>query len=76
MLTHTAECNHRPFDAMLLQVFHRHGELGAPIFMRLFRRNPIQQIFRFPDEEEGLWENLKLMTTVPPWPFVRAWLRL
>lgn len=66
---------YRLFDTMLLQILHRHGHLGAPIFARLFNRNPVQRIFRFLDEEDNLWENLKLMASVPSWPFVRAWLR-
>ena len=67
---------YRLYDTMLLQILHRHGHLGAPIFARLFQRNPVQRVFRFLDEEDGLWENLKLMASVPSWPFVRAWLRI
>jgi lycopene beta-cyclase len=67
---------YRTFDAMLLQILHRHGELGEPVFMRLFRRNPIDRVFRFLDEEDNLWQNLKLMATVPPGPFIRAWIRV
>ncbi len=67
---------YRMFDAMLLQILHRQGHLGKPVFLRLFQRNPIQRIFRFLDEEDGLWENLKVMASVPPLPFARAWLRI
>lgn len=64
---------YRTFDAMLLQILDRHGHLGKRIFLQLFRRNPIQRIFRFLDEAGGLGENLQLMASVPPWPFIRAW---
>lgn len=67
---------YRMYDAMLLQILYRHGHRGAAIFMQLFKKNPIQRIFRFLDEEDNLWENLRVMTSVPPLPFVRAWLRI
>ncbi|MGC9523791.1 MAG: lycopene cyclase family protein, partial [Anaerolineae bacterium] len=67
---------YRMFDAMLLQILHRQGHLGKAIFLRLFQRNPIQRIFRFLDKEDNLWENLKVMASVPPLPFARAWLHI
>lgn len=65
---------YRTFDAMLLQILERQGHLGKPVFLRLFRRNPVQRVFRFLDEDGGLAENLRLMASVPPVPFIRAWL--
>lgn len=67
---------YRVFDSMLLQILYRHGELAKPIFTRLFERNPLTRILRFLDEEAGIGENLKLMASVPWWPFIRAWIKL
>ncbi len=67
---------YRTFDAMLLRILQRRGELGQAIFLRLFMRNPIQRVFRFLDEEDTPWGNVKLMLTVPPLPFIRAWLSM
>jgi lycopene beta-cyclase len=64
------------FDSMLLQILYRQGESAKRIFTRLFARNPLTRILRFLNEEDGLWENLKLMYTVPWWPFIRAWIKL
>jgi lycopene beta-cyclase len=64
------------FDTMLLQILYRHGELAKPIFTRLFERNPLTRVLRFLDEEDGIGENVKLMASVPWWPFIRAWLKL
>jgi lycopene beta-cyclase len=64
------------FDSMLLQILQRYGELGEIIFTRLFTRNPVERIFRFLDENGSIWENLLLMASVPPLPFIRAWYRL
>jgi lycopene beta-cyclase len=72
----TSPSRYRLFDAMLLDILQHHGELGAPVFSQLFRRNPVQRIFRFLDEEGGWDENFALMASVPPLPFMRAWLRV
>ncbi|KPL78588.1 hypothetical protein ADN00_06615 [Ornatilinea apprima] len=67
---------YRLYDSILLQILYRHGELSQRIFTALFRRNSIQRIFRFLDEEAPLPENALLMATLPTWPFVRALLKL
>jgi lycopene beta-cyclase len=60
------------FDAILLHILERHGHLGKSIFVQLFQRNPITRILRFLDEEGDWRENLKVMASVPAWPFIRA----
>jgi lycopene beta-cyclase len=67
---------YRLFDAILLEVLAARGDLGAPLFTTLFQNNPIQRIFRFLDEEDGLGGNLQLLASLPPGPFIAAWLRL
>jgi lycopene beta-cyclase len=64
------------FDSLLLQLLLRRGELAERIFTDLFGNNPIDRLFRFLDEEGTLGENLKLMSTVPWFPFIGAWLKL
>ncbi len=61
------------FDTLLLHILERRGGLGAPIFTALFKNNSIHRLFRFLDEEGTLWENIRLMASVPSWPFVQAW---
>jgi lycopene beta-cyclase len=72
----TPSARYRTFDAMLLQILYRHGHLGKRIFTDIFKKNPIDRIFRFLDEDGDVWENLHVMASVPPWPFISAWLRL
>ena len=66
---------YRVFDTMLLQILYRRGELAAPIFTDLFKNNPIERLLRFLDEETTLAEDLQVMASVPPWPFIRAFWR-
>ena len=60
------------FDTLLLDIMQRRGELVRDIFRQLFERNPVQRIFRFLDEETSWVENLKIMNSVQPWPFLRS----
>ena len=60
------------FDTLLLDIMQRRGELVRDIFRQLFERNPVQRIFRFLDEETSWTENLQIMNSVQPWPFVRS----
>lgn len=68
---------YRTFDAMLLSILHRRGEFAAQrVFVDLFEKNPLPRLWRFLDEQGGLVENIKLMSTVPWWPFIAAWFRV
>lgn len=64
------------FDAMLLQIMYRQGAFSQRIFSMLMQNNPIERVFRFLDEVDGPVENLKVMASVPPLPFLRAFYRL
>lgn len=60
------------FDSILLQVLLERGDLAEHVFVRFFDRNPVTRMFRFLDEQDGVWENLKLMSTVPIPTFLKA----
>ena len=62
----------RLFDTLLLDIMQRRGELVRDLFRQLFTRNPIERIFRFLDERTSWWENLQIMRSVTPWPFLRS----
>ncbi len=64
------------YDSMLLQVMHRRGELSEKIFTDLFHKNPIGRLFRFLDEETNPLEDLQVMASVPPLPFISAFFKL
>ena len=72
----TPPSRYRFFDAILLQVLYRRGRLGASVFTALFQHNPIQRIFRFLDEESSWGDDLQIVASVPPGPFIAAWARL
>lgn len=53
------------FDSIMLQVLYRYGHRAEKVFSNLFVKNPTERIFRFLDEDDGRWENIKLMSSVP-----------
>ena len=67
---------YRLFDSILLQILYRHGHLAKPIFVRLFQRNPIGRILRFLDETSSPLEAARLLASLLPYPFLRAFLKL
>ena len=63
------------YDAILLEVLHKQNELGSALFTTLFSRNEVSSIFKFLDEETTLWEELKIINSLPKLPFLKALLR-
>ncbi len=63
---------YRQLDAIMLEVMQNHGDQLAGVFATLFRRNPTRRIFRFLDETASLWENLLLVSSMPPWLFLKT----
>ena len=60
------------FDTLLLDIMRRQGETTRDIFRQLFERNPIARIFRFLDEQTSWAENLRVMNSVSPGPFMKS----
>ena len=60
------------YDLLLLDILHKENSLGREIFESLFEKRTPQLIFKFLDEETNLWEDLKILTACPKWPFINA----
>jgi lycopene beta-cyclase len=67
---------YRLLDSIMLQVMYRNGDRMKEIFTQMFQRNSIQQIFAFLDEEAGIRDNLRLMASLPPLPFIKAFFKV
>jgi lycopene beta-cyclase len=63
---------YRLYDSLMLQLMYRQGSRMKSIFLRLFQKNEIQDIFRFLDETAPPGENLRLIRTLPSAPFLKA----
>lgn len=64
------------YDLLLLDILHRHNELGSIIFSSLFRKGNPKLIFKFLDEETSLFEDLKVILKCPKVLFIKALFRI
>lgn len=63
---------YRLLDAVLLDVLHREPPQLELAFARLFRANPAERVLRFLDEDTGVPDELRLIASLPPAPYLRA----
>ena len=62
----------RLFDTLLLDIMQRRGETTRDLFRQLFERNPVGRILQFLDEKTSWADNLRIMNSVSPGPFMRS----
>jgi lycopene beta-cyclase len=67
---------YRFFDSVMLEIMAHHGERIEPIFTALFKRNPVERIFRFLDEVASWRENCRMLPLLPPQLWWQALLQL
>ena len=60
------------YDSVLLNILHHNTLTGEEIFTRLFARNDPRDVLRFLDKDSSLWNDLKLVFTLPTLPFLKA----
>ena len=63
------------YDNTLLYILYHKKLAGDKIFARLFKKNKPQQVLRFLDNESSLKEELKIISSLPTWPFLKAALK-
>jgi lycopene beta-cyclase len=64
------------YDRILLNILSKRTLEGKDIFSMLFKRNKINRLFSFLDNESSMLEELYLMNTLPQWPFIKSGLEL
>ena len=62
----------RLFDTLLLDIMQRRGESARDIFRQLFERNPVERVLGFLDEKTSWADNLRVLNSVRPGPFLRS----
>jgi lycopene beta-cyclase len=60
------------YDSILLNVLHHKKMSGDKLFAQLFKKNSVQSIFKFLDNETSLKEELKIMNSVSLKTFLPA----
>lgn len=67
-----ADKKFRLYDSVLLHVLHHRKMAGSEVFARIFQHNPPQRVLRFLDNETTLWDDLRIMRSVPAGIFLPA----
>ena len=60
------------YDRLLLHILTQRGDLGASIFGRLFQQIDFPQILKFLDEDTHIGEEIRILASLPPGPFLQA----
>jgi len=60
------------YDSVLLHILHHRKLEGWFVFRELFRNNPPRRILKFLDNETSLPEEVRLLNSLPQWPFMKA----
>lgn len=60
------------YDSVLLKVLEDGTVPGRNIFTDLFEKNKASKVFKFLDNETNLSEELKIISTLPTFPFLKA----
>ena len=63
------------YDSVLLHILFHKTLKGKTIFTDLFQRNPVTRVLKFLDNETSLPEEIRLISTLPTWPFAKAAIR-
>ena len=63
------------YDNTLLHILYYRKLTGKDIFTRMFAKNDPVQVLRFLDNESSLAEELKIISTLPTIPFLKAAVR-
>lgn len=63
------------YDLIFLDVLANHNAEGEALFSSMFKKAKTKIIFKFLDEESTLFEDLKIILSVPPKRFIQAFLK-
>lgn len=63
---------HQFYDAVLLHILFHHKMEGAEIFKRIFKKNNAATIFKFLSNTSSIWEDIKIMRSLPTSVFLLA----
>lgn len=60
------------YDSVLLHVLNDGNITGKKVFTELFKKNPVDKVFRFLDNETTVAEEIKIISSLPTLPFLKA----
>jgi lycopene beta-cyclase len=67
---------HQFYDAVLLDILYHDKMSGAEIFTRIFSKNKASTVFRFLSNTSSIFEDIKIMSTLPTRLFLFSAIRI
>ena len=68
----TGAARYRFYDSVLLRILSQKKLPGSRIFTRLFEKNKPAQVLRFLDNESSYADEIKILSSLPTLPFLKA----
>lgn len=65
----------RFYDSTLLYILAHNKVPGDKVFSLLFKKNKPSRVLRFLDNETSLGDELKIISSLPTWPFIKVALK-
>lgn len=62
----------RFYDSVLLHILYHNKLHGKDVFTDLFKKNKPQEVLRFLDNESSFGDELRIISSLPAWPFLKA----
>jgi lycopene beta-cyclase len=62
----------RLHDSILLELLAQEPDLGSAVFSAILSKNPVQRVLKFLDNRSSPVEDMQIMGSYAPWPFLRA----
>jgi len=63
------------YDSILLNILYHKKLSGPEIFTPIIKKNKLQHVLRFLDNESSFTEDLKIISSLPTFPFLKAAIR-
>lgn len=63
------------YDLLMIDVLTKDNHFGSKLFSRLFQRNSVSNIFKFLDDESNLFQEVRIILSIPPLKFIKAFLK-
>lgn len=74
-LTGLFQRKYKFYDKVFLKVLQDENHKGEWIFQQFYDKNSIETMFRFLDEESTFFEELKIMSSLFSWSFIKAFFK-
>lgn len=65
----------RKYDTLFLELLQNRNEMGEDLFYTMYTKNKVDKIFKFLDEQTSFTEDLRIMNSFNPLPFMSAFIK-